>query len=156
MQDDSLDPLREILHAARARYLTVRPEGLLLDESGPPLARVTAKIFGHGGARTLYRGRQPHCRSLDGVRALDDPAKSCRTCYLRKHCTPQVRVDLEIAGRPYKLLLAYTSARSFLAYVEAMTKAGRDPIETATMITVVSRGSWGELRFEPLDLRRRI
>lgn len=148
MQGEGFEPLREILHASMARYLTVRPNGLVLGEGFPAVPRAVARIHRHGGARTLYRGRKPHCRSLDGVRAIHDPEKRCRTCYLRKHCTPQVRLDLEIGGRPYRLLLAYTSARSFLDYLDELREAGLDIAETATVITVVNRGTWGALRFE--------
>jgi len=147
MQDSSFEPLREILHQATACYLTVRPSGLVLGEGFPHVPRVVARIHRYGGARTLYRGRKPHCRSLDGVRAVDDPQKRCRECYLRKHCTPQVRVDLEVGGRAYKLMLAYTSARAFLAYVDELREARLEIDAVATVVTVTDRGTWGELRF---------
>lgn len=62
-------------------------------------------------------------------------------------CTPQIRLDLSIEARPYRLLLAYTSAANFLAY-EADLRRRRIVLEIVTHhIQVVDRGSWGELRF---------
>lgn len=138
-----MDPLRELLFRASARYLQVHPSGLVLD--GAPRDRVAARILHHTGARTLYRGRRPHCRSLDGVTALNGQA--CADCHDRKHCTPQVRLDLLIDGRPYRLLLAYTSATNLLAYRALLRAQQRDLPDVTTSITVIDRGRWGELRF---------
>ena len=144
--------LREILHRAIARYLTVRPSGFEL-EPGERLRRVVeARILGYGGARTFYRDRKPVCRSLDGLRPVTgDTERTCRECEARARCTSQVRVDLIVERRPYRLLLAYSSARAFLAY-EAELRHRRMAIEhVLTKITVVNRRTWGELRFSALD-----
>jgi len=144
--------LREILHRAIARYLTVRPGGFEL-EPGKRLRRVVeARILGYGGARTFYRDRKPVCRSLDGIRPVTgDTERTCRECEARARCTPQVRVDLIVERRPFRLLLAYSSARAFLAY-EAELRQRRVAIEhVLTKITVVNRRTWGELRFSALD-----
>ena len=142
-----VEPLREILHRALVRYLTVKPAGLLLDKSELPRPDVEARILGFGGARTFYRKRKPECRSLDGVVAVTDPDKVCADCEARERCTPQVRLDLIIERHAYRLLLAFTSARNFLEYEARLRRDGLLLEQTLHQITVVNRGNWGELRF---------
>lgn len=137
------EPIRDILLRTTARYLTVRPSGVLIGTETRPSLDV--RVLAHGGARTLYRGRKPHCRSLDAVRSLD--GQTCPGCYDLKHCTPQVRVDLLADNMPYRLLLAYTSAKHFLLYEAALRQSGVDIATVQTRITVADRGSWGEMRF---------
>ncbi len=141
---------REILGRVLARYLTVEPEGVLID--GQPLDDFTARILSFGAARTLYRGRRPACRSLDGLKALRKETP-CAECPDRKHCTPQVRVDLTLEDRPYRLLLSYSSARNFLVYAAEVKKAGRTVEKVTTRIRILNRGSWGEIRFTRSDGR---
>ncbi len=143
-----VQPLREILHRVLVRYLTVRPYGLELEYGEPLRPVIEARIVGHGGARTLYQDRKPKCRSLDGVRpVIGDTTRLCADCHLRSRCTPQVRLDLIVDGRAFRLLLAYSSARAFLLY-EAELRQRRVLVENVvTKIAVINRGSWGELRF---------
>lgn len=144
--------LREILHRALVRYLTVRPGGFEL-QPGERLRRVVqARILGYGGARTFYQDRNPVCRSLDGIRPVTgDTERTCRECEARARCTSQVRVDLLVDAQPFRLLLAYSSARAFLAY-DAELLQRRVAIEhVLTKITVIDRRTWGELRFSALD-----
>ena len=148
-----VQPLREILHQALVRYLTVRPNGFELEPGQPLRKAIEARILGHGGARTLYKDRKPDCRSLDGVRPVTgDTDRHCADCDLRSRCTPQVRLDLIVAGsRPFRLLLAYSSARAFLVY-EAQLRQRRILVENVVAkLSVVNRGSWGELRFSTRD-----
>jgi hypothetical protein len=142
---------REILGRVLARYLTVKPEGILIDDR--PLDQVIARVLSFGAARTLYRGRRPACRSLDGRKA---PQKEtlCASCPDRKHCTPQVRVDLTLDHRPYRLLLAFSSARNFLVYASEVKKTGASVEDVNTRIRVLNRGSWGELRFTSTSANR--
>lgn len=144
--------LREVLHAALVRYLTVKPHGFELEPGGRLRRTVEARILGFGGARTLYRQRKPACRSLDGVRPITgDRERRCALCADHDRCTPQVRVDLIVERAAYRLLLAYTSAKAFLAY-EGELRQRQVAIEhVLTKITVVDRGRWGELRFSALD-----
>ena len=144
--------LRDILHRALVRYLTVRPGGFELEPGEPLRSVVDARILGYGGARTFYVSRKPVCRSLDGLRPVTgDTERTCRECEARARCTPQVRVDLIVERRPYRLLLAYSSARAFLAY-DAELRRQRVAIEhVLTKIAVVNRRTWGELRFTARD-----
>lgn len=151
-RDDRIRPLREILHQMTARYLTVRPDGIEIQKDRPLVPLLDAQILAYGGARTLYRGRRPVCRSLDGIKAISDSQKPCADCLERKHCTPQVRLDLLADGLPYRLLLAYTSAKNFLLFVGKSPNT--QPIDAVqTRLHVLNRGSWGELRFENLSRR---
>jgi hypothetical protein len=144
--------LRHILHRALVRYLTVRPGGFELPFGGPLRRVVEARILGYGGARTFYPDRKPVCRSLDGLRPVtSNTERLCRDCEARARCTSQVRVDLIVERRPFRLLLAYSSARAFLAY-EAELRQRHMAIEhVLTKLTVVDRRTWGELRFSALD-----
>ena len=151
MTRPDVEPLREILHAALKRYLTVRPRGFELRPGETPRPAIDVRILNTGAARTLYQNRKPHCRSLDGVRPLDDPGRSCAQCRLRGQCTPQVRLDLFVDARPFRLLLAHTSARNFLAYDATLRQQGATLDERLHRITVINRGSWGELRFRLRD-----
>lgn len=144
--------LREILHRALVRYLTVRPGGFELQPGERPRPVVEARILGFGGARTFYQGRQPVCRSLDGLQPVTGNTKrSCRECEARARCTSQVRVDLIVERRPFRLLLAYSSARAFLAYEGELRQRCVEIERVLTKITVVDRRTWGELRFSALD-----
>lgn len=143
------DPLRELLHNMTARYIRVVPGGLAIDGHSGLEKSIDVTILAFGGARTLYRARNPVCRSLDGIRALKDPDKTCAECLERNHCTPQVRVDLLYDGLPYRLLLAFTSGRNFLLYAGPPSHA-RSLSRATTRIHVIDRGSWGELTFQSL------
>lgn len=140
-------PLRALLHRALARYLTVTPRGFRLDGHVEPARRLVVRILAYGGARTLYQNRRPMCRSLDGVAAVTDPTKRCQQCPQLNSCTPQVRLDLVVDGKPHRLLLAFTSAKNFLAYVGRLDALhiGVDTIHHELL--VVPRSGWGEIQF---------
>jgi len=138
---------RDILARTAARYLAVRPAGIEIAAGHPLIAKLPVTILNHGAARTLYRERRPACRSLDGVRAVQNAKLYCAACDDRDRCTPQVRLDLVFDNIPYRLLLAYTSAKNFLFYHTELVNNRRRLEDVITMIRVVNRGSWGELRF---------
>ena len=147
MNREGIEPIQDILFRMNVRYLTVRPNGLQLQPATRPLRAVRARILNHGGARTLYRRRRPICRSLDGLRALADADKRCASCPDRDGCTSQVRIDLLVNSRPYRLLLAFTSANNFLLFAAEWLARQQDLRKVQIRIDVVDRGSWGELRF---------
>ena len=151
MSNHRQDPLDQIRRSARLRYLTVKPEGFVLESGGKILATLPAEILGHGGARTLYRGRKPHCRSLNGVHVIEDTEQLCGDCYQRQHCTPQARIDLLIERKVFLLLLSHTSARRFLVFVDELTDEGREPEGASIHLRVINRGSWGEVAFATAD-----
>jgi hypothetical protein len=124
MARSDLQPLREIWHGVRVRYLTVRPRGFELEPGAPLRPAVEARILRTGSARTLYRERKPRCRSLDGVRSITAHDRHCASCKLRARCTPQVRLDLVVDRKAFRLLLAYTSAKGFLVYQAKLLQRG--------------------------------
>lgn len=140
-------PLRDLLHRALARYLTVTPRGFVLDGGAQPLPRLAVRILGFGGARTHYQQRKPVCRSLDGVVAVTDSTRRCDRCPQLDSCTPQVRVDLVVESRPHRLLLAFTSAKNFLAYVGQLDVRQVAVDATRHELIVVPRRGWGEVQF---------
>ncbi len=141
------EPIRAILHRAVIRYLTVTRAGLRLRREPKPVREVSARVLGFGGAKTLYRKHRPVCRSLNGVISVTDPTRSCATCDDRRGCTNQVRVDLVIHTSAYRCLLAFTSAENFLRYDAGLRQQGNEIEAVDTLIRVVDRGTWGELRF---------
>jgi hypothetical protein len=152
MSRDDIEPLREILHRALVRYLTVRPGGFELERGERLRPTIEARILGFGGARTFYQDRKPVCRSLDGLRPVTgDTNRTCHECEARQRCTDQVRVDLIVERQAFRLLLAYSSARAFLVYDAELRQRGVAIEDVLTKITVTNRGSWGELRFSSRD-----
>ena len=151
MSNHRQDPLGQIRRSAHLRYLTVKPEGFVLESGGPIVRTLPAEILGHGGARTLYRGRKPHCRSLNGVHVIQDTEELCGDCYQRQHCTPQARVDLLVERKVFLLLLSHTSARRFLVFVDELRAEGKEPEETRINLRVINRGNWGEVAFAIAD-----
>ncbi len=147
MTRSDIQPLREILQCAQRRYLNVRPHGFALNPGSPPRPLLETRILGFGGARTRYHNRKPLCRSLDGIRPISEGQRTCAECNLRSHCTSQVRLDLLADTQPFRLLLAHTSAKNFLLYETELHHRGVKLYEVLHRITVINRGSWGELRF---------
>ena len=141
------DIYRSILSRTSARYMTVRPEGVELSPSDGPLEILHVQILEHAGARTLYRNRKPICRSLDAVSSITNPRMRCVTCFERRQCIPQVRVELLFEHRPWRLLLAYSSAKNFLLYNTEILNQREEIADVITEIRVVNRSTWGELRF---------
>jgi hypothetical protein len=58
-----------------------------------------------------------------------------------------VRLDLLFENCPYRLLIAYTSAKNFLLYTGKIAEQKLEIQTIDTKLIVVNRGSWGELRF---------
>lgn len=147
MNPQQAEILRDIIHRMTARYMTVRPLGLDLGNNRKLIPAINCRLLDYGAARTLYQQRRPVCRSLDAVKSIADDDKFCQQCLHRNHCTGQVRLDLLFENRPYRLLLAYTSAKNFLLYTGKLAEKKIDIQTIDTKIVVVNKGSWGELRF---------
>jgi hypothetical protein len=148
MPTSDLKPLRAILQQAQCRYLSVRPHGFELNPAERLRPALEARILSFGSARTLYQNRAPLCRSLDAVRPITAKEhRTCAECALRNRCTSQVRLDLLVDIQPFRLLLAYTSAKNFLLYETQLRERGIALYEGLHHMTVINRGSWGELRF---------
>jgi hypothetical protein len=143
-----LQPLREILQQAQRRYLTVRPQGFELNPGERLRPALEVRILAFGSARTLYQDRKPLCRSLDAIAPTAAKGqRRCANCALRPRCTSQVRLDLLADTQPWRLLLAHTSARNFLHYETQLRERAVALYDGLHRISVINRGSWGELRF---------
>ena len=152
MNPQQAEILRDIVQRMMARYITVRPLGIDLGNNRKLIPALNCRILDYSAARTLYRNRRPVCRSLDAVKAIADPEKHCQQCPDREQCTGQVRLDLLFENCPYRLLLAYTSAKNFLLYTGKLVEKKIEIQTTDTKIVVLNRGSWGELRFCLADM----
>ena len=152
MNRQQTEILRDILARMMARYMTIRPLGIDLGNRRKLIPALNCRVLNYGAARTLYQQKRPICRSLDAVKSLADSKKQCRQCLDRKHCTGQVRLDLLFENDPYRLLLAYTSAKNFLLYTGKLAEQKLEIQTIDTKIIVVNRGSWGELRFFRADI----
>ena len=141
------EPIRDILLRLTIRYLNVRPEGIEIDRQLVPA--IVGRVLSYGGARTLYRGRKPQCRSLDGIRAIK--GQVCAECPELKNCTSQVRLEVLIEEQPYRLLLSYSSAKHFLIYSGKVKRQGLAIEKIETRIAVIDRGTWGELVFSQVE-----
>ena len=151
MNKQQTEILRDIIHRMMTRYMTIRPLGIEIDKRRQLIDQLTCRILDYSAARTLYQNRRPVCRSLDAVETINDSKKQCQQCNDRKHCTSQVRVDLLFENLPYRLLLAYTSAKNFLIYTAKLAQLKLDIETIDTNLVVVNRGSWGELRFDQAE-----
>jgi energy-coupling factor transporter ATP-binding protein EcfA2 len=98
-------------------------------------------------ARTRYLNRKPICRSLDGARSLDR-AQSCVTCQDARTCTPRIALDFHYRAVPFRLLLAFTSAKNFVLFMKKLGAAGKTYEGALVNITIIDRGRWGEACFE--------
>lgn len=143
--------LRDILNRTMTCYMTVRPLGIDPGNHRKLIPALDCRILNYGAAKTLYRQRRPVCRSLDGVKTIGKPDKNCQKCPDYQQCTDQVRLDLLFENRPYRLLIAYTSAKNFLLYTSKIAEQKVKIHTIDTKVVVVNRGSWGELRFHCVD-----
>lgn len=149
--------MQDLFTDAFARYLAVRPGGLQLPH-GLLVRSLRVRLLTCQPARTLYENHQPRCRSLDGIQSITPvrnalrsdaggEGRACAACLLRKTCTPQLYIALLHDHVPYRLLLAYSSARNFMLFASRLRQQGQ-PVENAEVIlSVRDRGHWGELRF---------
>ena len=146
--------MRELAARAFARYLRVLPSGFQLSsdlsachaQAGNIVPALRANVIASRPARTLYKNRKPVCRSLDGIHALTTN-KNCAICASRKICTPQICLEILHQGVPWRLILAYTSARNFLLFDSLLKKKGLALEDLTIRIAVRDRGRWGEVYF---------
>jgi hypothetical protein len=137
--------LNDLFASSFARYLSVQPTGFRFPH-GRLRSSVPATLLTCSPARTLYKDRKPICRSLDGVRPIEQEA-SCTSCPDRKDCTAQIYLELLVDAVPYRLLLAYTSARNFMQFASRLSQQGKQVENALVILSVRDRGRWGEVRF---------
>jgi hypothetical protein len=143
---DSLAPLRAVIAQSLIRYATITPKGILLPHAAIPYNPLDVAIITYGPARTRYLNRRPLCRSLDGLRSIDNRTL-CATCHDSRSCTPQIALDISYRRLPFRLLLAFTSAKNFLAALKTINPSAGNIQDAPISITVTNRGHWGEANF---------
>jgi hypothetical protein len=143
---ESLAPLREIIAASSARYAQITPQGILLPAASTPYNPLPVSIVTYKPARTRYVSKQPVCRSLNGIHSLQNNVH-CATCDNRRTCTPQISLEIFYRSVPFRLMLAYTSAKNFLTLLRTLHMPNQHIEGAFVEITVLDRGKWGEARF---------
>lgn len=143
--NDKLSSLKEILELSFSRYITVLNTGFKLPYNDSQIfPALTVSLSSFSSARTLYQNKKPVCRSLDAQKSIKDN-KSCLVCLLKNQCTPQIYLELLYDGIPLKLVLAFTSLKNFIYFLNTFNSK----LETNLVFTmsVINRGSWGEIKF---------
>jgi len=138
--------LDDLFASCLARYARILPSGIELPHHGKTLRSFPAQIRAWRPARTLYHNKQPQCRSLDAIHSISQE-RTCITCPMRKRCTPQIYIELLYDQIPYRLLIAYTSARNFLTFHAQLRRKDLTFDTTPVLVSVRDRGRWGELCF---------
>jgi len=143
---ENLAPMREIIASVCSRYATLAPKGIVLPSSSTPYNPLSATIVTYKPARTRYLNKKPVCRSLNGIRSLHDNAP-CVSCDYRRTCTPQIALEIHYRAIPFRIMLAYTSAKNFLDFLRTLHLNNRNVENTFVEISVLDRGKWGEAKF---------
>jgi len=144
---ESLAPIRQIIAQSMSRYASVTPKGILLPCASMPYNPLPINIITYKPARTRYIDRKPVCRSLDGARSVDRK-QSCLKCLDVRTCTAQIALDFRHRGVPFKLLLAFTSAKNFVVLIQKLSAAATPLEKAAIEIRVTDRKTWGEVHFD--------
>jgi len=138
--------LDDLFASCLARYARILPGGIELPHHGKTLRSLPAQIRTWRPARTLYQNKLPQCRSLNAIHSITQD-RACITCPMRRPCTPQIYIELLYDHIPYRLLLAYTSARNFLTFNAQLRRKDLALDTTPVLLSVRDRGRWGELCF---------
>jgi len=143
----SLLPIREIMAQSLYRYASITPQGVLLPQAATPYNPLPVCMITFKPARTRYVNRKQICRSLDGVHSVNSQ-NYCARCQDIRSCTPQIALDFTYRSFHYRLLLAFTSAKNFIALIHKAQSLDRTIDGLQVNIHVVDRGRWGEASFE--------
>lgn len=147
---ERMQPLHSILAQACARYATITPGGIVLPCSPTPYNPLQAAIIAYKPARTRYVNHHPICRSLNGINSINRRSR-CIACEEKLSCTTQLALDIMYRSVPFRILLAYTSMRNFIAFCRTF-RPPQQYVEGALVeISVLDRGRWGEACFAPVN-----
>jgi hypothetical protein len=143
---ENLAPLREIISSVCSRYALLTPKGIILPTSSNPYNPLPVTIVTYKPARTRYVNKKPLCRSLNGIQSINDHA-TCVSCDYRRTCTPQIALEIQYKLVSFRIMLAYTSAKNFLAFLRTLHPANSHIENASVEISVIDRGKWGEATF---------
>jgi hypothetical protein len=135
--------VHEAFRKPPVRLVRVLADGFLVE--GRSLASLTGRVTRTRLLRKRFDAGALVCDSLDGIQARNGTI--CEACR-HPDCRPWLRVHLATADDVYLIDLAVVSARNFLAVEEAAAHQGQDLSRWTLRLTVVSRGRWGEVRFD--------
>jgi len=139
-------PLRQIITQTCARYATITPAGIILAGSDMPYNPLPVTIVTYKSARTRYVNRYPLCRSRNGISAVNGQ-KRCIPCEEKRVCTPQISLEVMYRVVPFRILIAYTSAKNFLMFTKTLFARHQQLEQIRVEISVIDRGRWGEACF---------
>jgi hypothetical protein len=143
---ENLAPLREIIASVCSRYALITPKGIVLPTSTTLYNPLPATIIIYKPARTRYVNKKPLCRSLNACTSLNDKT-SCVSCSYRRTCTPQIALEILYRSVPFRIMLAYTSAKNFVSFLRTLHTTIDHTENALVEISVIDRGKWGEAKF---------
>lgn len=150
---ESMLPLRQIIAQTCAAYATITPAGIILTVTDKPYNPLLVSIVSYKSARTRYVNRHPVCRSLNGIAAING-RKRCVACEDKRVCTPQIALEIIYRAVPFRILIAYTSAKNFLLFMKSLYTHHQQLENTTVEISVIDRGRWGEVCFKAAENQR--
>jgi len=128
-------------------FLRVLPEGFQVAGQVEPTLEVV--IHDEQVVRKLWDHGNLACQSTDGF-SSQATGKACRLCRDQSRCTPQIVLYVLVGQSPFRLALNYTSGNNYLAYRRRVKENGQELSAVVTLLTVVSRATWGEVQFQDL------
>jgi hypothetical protein len=137
------DAIRKAFHEPLRLAVKITPEGFLLEKTLVP--ELSGKLTKATLTRKLFDDGALVCHSSDGLYGSDGTI--CKLC-LESSCHPRLRVHLCARDVVYLLELPASSARNLLAIEDDASRRGSSITGVTLRLTVISRGHWGEVRFD--------
>ena len=131
---------------SKSSFLRVQSQGFLLGNRSFPSLLVNIKDASL--VRKKFKDRKLVCYSPDGE--FSKEGSRCKDC-TEHGCNSRIRLVLNPLDpslpSPLLVELSFTSVRNFFEYESHLSQEGIPLYDTQTMISVVPRGSWGEIIF---------
>ena len=128
-------------------FLRVLPEGFQVAGQVEPTVEVV--IHDEQVVRKLWDHGRLTCQSTDGF-SCQTTGKACRLCRDQSRCTSQIVLYVLVGQSPFRIALNYTSGMNYLTYRRRLHEKGQELRTIVTLLTVVSRATWGEVQFQEL------
>jgi hypothetical protein len=143
--------IEQLLHAARAPFITVRDGSLHVGDNA--YGELTVLVHEARPIRKLFNGRKVTCHSLDCRTGKN--GTFCELCPDRHRCSQ--RLELRVVYRndgqddhPAILELSHHSFRAFDQCLQQIGDIGKLPTVLVRITAVQKDNDWTTLRFEPL------
>ena len=128
-------------------FLRVLPEGFQIAGQVEPTVEVV--IHDEQVVRKLWDHGSLTCQSTDGF-SSQTTGKACRLCRDQSRCTSQIVLYVLVGQSPFRIALNYTSGTNYLTYRRRLHEKSQELRTIVTLLTVVSRTTWGEVQFQDL------